>query len=112
MNYSELYKDTSGGSYYARLNPYETGTFTISYLSYKTLFEKYQPDQVTKTFLAFEDNRVVISHRIGAINPYTGGLDRDGRVCQGVWVVFAGRADPGLPGGLYGNESAKDPVDE
>lgn len=74
MNYSELYKDTSGASYYARLNPYETGTFTISYLSYKTLFEKYQPDQVTKTFLAFEGNRVVISHRIGAVNPYTGGL--------------------------------------
>jgi cell surface protein SprA len=74
MNYSELYKDTSGGTYYSRLNPYETGTFTISYLSYKTLFEKYQPDQVTKTFLTFENNRVVISHRIGAINPYTGGL--------------------------------------
>ena len=74
MNYSELYKDTTGGSYYSRLNPYETGTFTISYLSYKTLFEKYQPDQVTKTFLAFENNRVVISHRVGAVNPYTGGL--------------------------------------
>jgi cell surface protein SprA len=74
MNYSELYKDTTGGSYYSRLNPYETGTFTISYLSYKTLFEKYQPDQVTKTFLTFENNRVVISHRVGAINPYTGGL--------------------------------------
>jgi cell surface protein SprA len=74
MNYSELYKDTSGGSYYSRLNPYETGTFTISYLSYKTLFEKYAPDEVTKTFLTFENNRVVISHRIGAINPYTGGL--------------------------------------
>ena len=74
MNYSELYKDTAGGSYYSRLNPYSTGTFTISYLSYKTLFEKYQPDQVTKTFLAFENNRVIISHRLGAINPYTGGL--------------------------------------
>jgi cell surface protein SprA len=74
MNYSELYKDTTGGSYYSRLNPYNTGTFTISYLSYKTLFEKYQPDQVTKTFLAFEHNRVVVSHRVGALNPYTGGL--------------------------------------
>ena len=74
MNYSELYKDTSGGSYYSRLNPYETGSFTISFLSYKTLFEKYQPDEVTKTFLAFEGNRVVISHRVGAINPYSGGL--------------------------------------
>ncbi|HXD77671.1 MAG TPA: cell surface protein SprA [Puia sp.] len=74
MNYSELYKDTAGGSYYSRLNPYNTGTFTISFLSYKTLFEKYQPDQVTKTFLKFENNRMIISHRIGALNPYAGGL--------------------------------------
>jgi cell surface protein SprA len=74
MNYSELYKDTSGSSYYARLNPYMTGTFTVSYLSYKTLFEKYQPDQVTRTFLKFEANRTVISERLGANNPYTGSL--------------------------------------
>jgi cell surface protein SprA len=74
MNYSELYKDTSGSSYYARLNPYMTGTFTVSYLSYKTLFEKYQPDQVTRTFLKFEANRTVISERLGSINPYTGSL--------------------------------------
>ncbi len=74
MNYQELYKDTAGGSTYSRLNPYNTGTFTISYLSYKTLFEKYQPDQVTKTFLAFENNRIIVSHRVGALNPYTGGL--------------------------------------
>jgi cell surface protein SprA len=74
MNYSELYKDTSGATSYSRLNPYNTGTFTISFLSYKTLFEKYQPDQVTRTFLAFEHDRVIVSHRVGALNPYTGGL--------------------------------------
>jgi cell surface protein SprA len=73
-NYSELYKDTSGSSYYSRLNPYMSGTFTISYLSYNTLFEKYQPDQVTRTFLKFEANRAVISERLGAVNPYTGSL--------------------------------------
>ena len=74
MNYSELYKDTAGGVGYSRLNPYMAGTFSISFLSYKTLFEKYQPDQITRTFLTFENNRTVISERIGTINPYTGGL--------------------------------------
>ncbi len=74
MNYSELYKDTSGATSYSRLNPYMAGTFSISFLSYKTLFEKYQPDQITRTFLTFENNRRVISERIGTINPYTGGL--------------------------------------
>jgi cell surface protein SprA len=83
MNYSELYKDTSGGTGYNRLNPYMSGTFTISYLSYKTLFEKYQPDQVTSTFLKFEDNRVVISRRLGSINRYTGGLTGADGYAQG-----------------------------
>ena len=83
MNYSELDKDTSGGSGMNRLNPYMSGTFTISYLSYKTLFEKYQPDQVTSTFLKFEDNRSVISRRLGSINPYTGGLTGADGYAQG-----------------------------
>ena len=83
MNYSELDKDTSGGSGLNRLNPYMSGTFTISYLSYKTLFEKYQPDQVTSTFLKFEDNRTVISRRLGSINPYTGGLTGADGYAQG-----------------------------
>jgi cell surface protein SprA len=83
MNYSELDKDTSGGSGLNRLNPYMSGTFTISYLSYKTLFEKYQPDQVTSTFLKFEDNRSVISRRLGSINPYTGGLTGADGYAQG-----------------------------
>jgi len=83
MNYSELDKDTSGGSGLNRLNPYMSGTFTISYLSYKTLFEKYQPDQVTSTFLKFEDNRTVVSRRLGSINPYTGGLTGADGYAQG-----------------------------
>ncbi len=74
MNYSELYKDTAGSAAYSRLNPYLAGTFSISFMSLKTLFEKYQPDRITRTFLQFEDNRTVISERVGSINPYTGGL--------------------------------------
>ena len=37
QNYSELYKDTAGGSGYSRLNPYLAGTFSVSFISYKTL---------------------------------------------------------------------------
>lgn len=39
--YSELYKDTLGFSgNFNRLSPYAGGSFSISYISYKTLFEK------------------------------------------------------------------------
>jgi cell surface protein SprA len=74
QNYSELYKDTVGGNGFARLNPYIAGTFSVSFISYKTLFEKYRPDQISKTFERFETYRQIISQRLGSINPYTGGL--------------------------------------
>jgi cell surface protein SprA len=74
QNYSELYKDTLGGFGYARLNPYLSGSFSISFISFKTLFVHYQPDQISRTFQQFESYRTVISRRLGLINPYTGGL--------------------------------------
>ena len=75
MNYSELYKDTTaGGGGYSRLNPYLAGTFSISFISFKTLFVKYEPNQISKTFQQFENYRTIISNRVGTINPYTGGL--------------------------------------
>ncbi|MCC7031092.1 MAG: cell surface protein SprA, partial [Chitinophagaceae bacterium] len=71
--YSELFKDTlGGGSEYAHLNPYETGGFTISYVAIKTLFQKANNgDKLTQAFSDFENNRKVISKRLGLINPYT-----------------------------------------
>ncbi|HEY6902058.1 MAG TPA: cell surface protein SprA, partial [Puia sp.] len=74
QNYSELYKDTAGGSGYARLNPYMAGTFSVSFISYNTLFESYKPNEISKTFAKFENYRSIISSRLGAINKYTGGL--------------------------------------
>jgi cell surface protein SprA len=73
-NYSELYKDTAGGSGLARLNPYMAGTFSISYISFGTLFEKYKPNELSQTFQKFENYRSIISQRLGSINKYTGGL--------------------------------------
>lgn len=73
-NYSELYKDTAGGSGLARLNPYLTGTFSVSFLSFQTLFEKYKPNEISNTFKQFENNRQIISNRLGIQNPYVNGL--------------------------------------
>jgi cell surface protein SprA len=73
-NYSELYKDTAGGTGLARLNPYMAGTFSISYISFGTLFEKYKPNELSATYQKFENYRSIISQRLGSINKYTGGL--------------------------------------
>jgi cell surface protein SprA len=71
--HSELFKDTVGGtSDYIHLNPYETGGFSISYLAFNTMFQKRGADNLTKAFYDFENNRKIISARLGLINPYTG----------------------------------------
>lgn len=71
--HSELFKDTVGGTNdYIHLNPYETGGFMISYIAINTMFQKRGEDNLTKAFYDFENNRKVISSRLGLINPYTG----------------------------------------
>jgi len=73
--YSELFKDTvGGGSDYSHLNPYETGGFSISYIAINTLFQKKGKDNFTGAFNDFENNRKVISERLGIVNPYSGNI--------------------------------------
>lgn len=77
--YSELYKDTTGTSGLTRLSPYTMGSFSVSYISYQTLFEKFDPNVVSETFKQFEANRVLLSQRLGPKNPYSSGaIDPEG----------------------------------
>lgn len=80
--YSELFKDTVGdGLNYMHLNPYENGGFQISYIALRTMFQPRGRDNFTQAFNDFENNRQVISSRLGLINPYTANvndpLDKD-----------------------------------
>ncbi|HVK96290.1 MAG TPA: cell surface protein SprA, partial [Flavisolibacter sp.] len=69
-NYSELQKDTSGTAGLRRLNPYADGSFSISFISYQTLFTKFDPNEVSEVFKKFEANRSVLSNRLGLINKF------------------------------------------
>ncbi len=70
-NYSELFKDTTGtGNNFGHLSPYAGGSFDISYISYKTLFGKFDPNRISATFQKFQDYRQVISQRLGVANKY------------------------------------------
>lgn len=72
---TELFKDTIGGTdQYVHLNPYQTGSFDISYISMRTLFQGRDARKLTKAFYNFEGYRENISRRLGIVNPYTGGL--------------------------------------
>src|ERR1035437_2792001 len=70
-NYSELFKDTTGtGNSFAHLSPYAGGGFNVSYIAFKTLFGKYNPNQVSETFVKFQDYRKILSERLGKQNIY------------------------------------------
>ena len=76
--YSELFKDTTGTSGFSRLSPYSSGSFSVSYISFKTLFEKVKSNEVSNTFLKFQDYRLIISKRLGEANPYSKLQGTDG----------------------------------
>jgi cell surface protein SprA len=72
--YSELFKDTSkfDNVGLTRLNPYALGSFNVSYISYQTLFTKFDPNQISETFKEFENNRAILASKLAALNPYPG----------------------------------------
>ena len=70
-NFSETFKDTTGtGNNFAHLSPYIEGGFSVSYIAFNTLFEKYDPNKVSATFLKFQDYRQILSKRLGTVNKY------------------------------------------
>lgn len=68
--YSELFKDTTGNSGLHHLNPLASGGFSISYISFNTLFGAHDPNEISETFKTFQNNRQVISKRVAELNPY------------------------------------------
>lgn len=69
--YNSLFKDTVGNGSFANLNPYASGGFSVTYISFQTLFGKFDPNNVSETFKQFQNNRAIISQRLGTQNPYS-----------------------------------------
>lgn len=71
-NYTELYKNisTSPVDTFSHLSPMAGGGFSVSYISFQTLFKKADPNQISQTFRKFEDSRIVVANRLAAANPY------------------------------------------
>ena len=72
--HSEIFKDTNytGPASYAHLNPYETGSFSESYIGINTIFKSSGANSAV--FKQFQANRIILSQRLGTSNPYTNGV--------------------------------------
>lgn len=81
-NHSEFFKnifDTLTGTYnFQHLNPTDMGSYSISYLPARTMFDKIEKDGNSEIYRQFERNREVISKRLGGgtyRNPTDGTLN-------------------------------------
>jgi cell surface protein SprA len=74
--YSETFKydnDPTDPSY-RHYSPYSLGTFSISYIGLKTMFESTAANSLSGSYQDFLAYRTVLSQRLGVINPYTNGV--------------------------------------
>lgn len=75
-NYTETFRfiDTSFNGRnpsFKHLNPYASGSFDVSYVAFNTLFGDFNPNVVSQTFKVFQNNRQILSERLGRENPYS-----------------------------------------
>jgi len=72
--HSELFKDTGSGRF-THNNIYETGSFSVSTIGIRSLFNAAQePTLPSLAYRKFLASRTIISDRLGTSNPYTGGV--------------------------------------
>lgn len=72
-NYSELFKNISGAPVvdsFHHLSPLAGGGFSVSYISFKTLFKNSDPNVISPTFQEFQNNRIIIANRLAKGNRY------------------------------------------
>lgn len=110
-SYSELFKDTVGFTgNFARLNPYSAGSFSVSYIAFQTLFGKINPNEVTNTFLKFQESRIVISKRLATSNPYWQALpDNEKFLADGFYKGYGRYAQDVLIPAFISAYTKKDP---
>lgn len=73
-NYSEYFKKQYTNSPFDHLTPQTTGSYTVTYISIQTLFQKSDDNGFTDAFRQFQDvNRSIISNRLANGNPNSNG---------------------------------------
>lgn len=107
--YSELYKDTTGTAGFSRLSPYSSGNFSVSYISFQTLFTKTNPNEVSSTFLKFQDYRAVLSKRLASQNPYSKDANGPVPIGDGYYKGYTRYAQDVLIPAFLAAYTGKDP---
>ncbi len=69
QNYSEFFKVRTEGGAFEHLSPITTGSYSISFITVKTFFQRPNEIGFTQAFKDFEGNRATIAERLANGNP-------------------------------------------
>jgi len=69
-DYTELFKNLPDSGGFRHLSPLANGGFNVSYIAFRTLFDKNKPNEVSNTYRQFEAYRTLLSDRLSKTNPY------------------------------------------
>lgn len=72
QNHTEYFKKQTPDGPFQHLNPMTMGTWSVSYISVKTMFQKADAQGITQAFRDFNQFRKELSERLSAQNPYSG----------------------------------------
>jgi cell surface protein SprA len=74
LNRSEFFRWDELAQDFTRQSQTETGSYSVSIITWNTAFKKDDKDHNSEVFQQFLDNRAVVSQRLGADNPYSTGI--------------------------------------
>jgi cell surface protein SprA len=77
FGHQEYFKANGAGEFTSS-SPQDRGSFSISFMAWKTAFRKDNKDNISETFEEFKSNRQVIAARLAAENPFSTGYDTTG----------------------------------
>lgn len=72
--YSEYFKKTGADEPFRHLSPQVGGSYSISFVSFRTIFQKIDQNNFSKAFRDFEALRQQYSQQLGALNPNSVGI--------------------------------------
>ena len=69
QSHTQLFKKISESGNFEHFSPLETGSYTISFVSLGTMFDKIDSEGLSNTYEAFESNRPIVAERYHDMNP-------------------------------------------
>jgi len=72
--YSEYFKRPGTNQSFSHVTPQVNGSYSISFISFGTIFQKIDQNNFSKAFRDFESLREVYSQKLGSLNPNSVGI--------------------------------------